>query len=283
MADEEKSADNASTPAATAEEVLSTQIVGSVESYQRLGEVFVSALAALPGITLLTSLVRAPGDAGLDHDFVIAGVGCAAAAVAVGIGLAVWIRAPVELDRNAISNLDWKLVLGTNQLSYDRLLDRIDQLGDQIVRTTNQKEREVYARRRNAVLATLRRVHLLATAKAMRARVLSAETIVMATAALGLAAAAVTLLALAPNPKTEAPGGPTVVDIKLTPTGQSKLGCPTDSFAALKVGGTDTEPQVIPIGGITCEAGGFLQIKVAEQQGLATKISAAKPATETSP
>lgn len=265
------------TPGAAAD-TLTKEVVGSADSYRRLGEIFVSALAAIPTATLLTTLIRAPGDAGL-HDWKLAlGLALAAIALVLGVLLSVWLRTPTEIGRQALQEFDMSRIVGTSQPTYERLLARIEQLEDKLA-TATDAERPATDRHLRAVLATLRNVHLIAIADALRKRVLSTTTQGLAGSALITAAAAVFFLATAPKPKAaEATAtGPSVVSVALTSDGAKKLGCSKAKFSALRLGGSDTEPQVVPLGRVTCTAGPYLTLKVAEKEGLASEVKVLEP------
>jgi hypothetical protein len=270
----------AAEPAAT--EVLTTEIIGSAESYRRVGEVFVSVLAALPSLTLLTSLIRAPGDAGLDEVRLVAGVVCAALAVLCGVTLTIRLRAPVTAGRTELAALDFRELVLTNQDSYEELLERIDEVGDAIADSrTTAAERKRHQAQLTALLATLRQAQLLVTAKKLRQRVLDRMTIGLALASLGFVTAAIAFLALAPKPEAAATAGTTVVQVELTSQGAKLLGCPR-SFSALRVGGTDDAPQVVPLG-VSCKAGQLIELVVAERTGTASKVAPAEPVGSTLP
>lgn len=261
--------------AATIDELLTAEVTGSADSYQKTGQIFISVLAALPGVALLTSLVRAPGEAGLDEKALIFGVLAAVVAVGFGVALALRLRAPVTVAAAELERFDLRRILATNQEDYRGLLRRIDQLGDQVASITDPEERKPYERRLDAVLQTLRRVHLVATADELRRRVHARETIALAGAALLAAAVAVVGLALAPKPKADPATSPSLVQVALTEDGATRLGCSTRSFTALRLGGTDDAPQVLPLG-VTCTAGRLLDLKVAEKDGLATTVEPVK-------
>jgi len=273
----EPAAEEATDPGSGAipDDLLTTEIVGSGEAYRRVGEIFVSVLAALPAAAFVTSLIKAPGETGLEEGWLMGGLAAAVAAVGFGIIVALRVRAPVELSKSELENFPMQTIIGTNQPTYDRLLERIDQLGDALAAAEGEAQKKRVERRLNAAVATLRRVHLVATAKELKKRSLDELTIGCTAAALIAAGFAAFALALAPKPKPSEPGpAATVVDVTLTPDGAKSLGCPTDVFAALKVGGTETEPQVVPLGGVDCEAGDLLKLKVAEEEGTAQEVKA---------
>ncbi len=259
---------------AAATDVLTSEVVGSAESYRKLGEIFVSVLAAIPTATLVTTLIRAPGDAGLYEWKLAVGLALAALALIFGVLLAIWLRTPVEVDREALDNFEMERIVSTSQRNYEELLTRIGELQDSVAAATEESKRKGAERSFQAVLATLRSVHLLATADALRDRVLSRKTQNLAGAALIVAAAAVFFLATAPKPKSsDKSTGPTVVKVTLSADGAKKLGCSKTTFNALKLGGSKTEPEVLPLG-LSCTAGEYLTLKVAEKEGLATEVKA---------
>jgi hypothetical protein len=254
------------------DDVLTTEIVGSAEAYRRLGEIFISLLTAIPGAALIASLISGPGDAGFDKDHLALGLGFAVAAIGLGLVVALMIRGPVEIGRATLDGFDMSKIVGTNQRSYEELLKRIRQMSTKLADTDEENERETVERQLNALVATLRRVHLVATARELRKRATDGLTILLTGLALVAAACATYNLALAT--KTDAAPGTAVVSVKLTPTGATRLGCATTTFDALKIGGSDEEPQVVPLNGVGCEAGNLLQLRIAEEEGTAEEVKA---------
>jgi hypothetical protein len=73
--------------------------------------------------------------------------------------------------------------------------------------------------------------------------------------AVALVASGVVFLALAPKPKAEAAAvTPTLVTLKLFPTGVKALGCDAPSLTGIRIGGTDDAPLVITFPTAKCEA-----------------------------
>lgn len=249
-------------------EVLTAEVIGSTESYRKLGEIFVSVLAAVPAATLLTSLIRAPGEEGLNGLSLGFGLGCAAVALLVSVWLVVYMRQPIEIKYGELKDFDIRRVLGTNQENFEGLLRRIDQLHDDQADAGSyggsDAERAATDRSLKAVLRTLQSVHLLATTDKLRKRVNSAGPWWLASCAVVASAAAVFFLATAVKPKSDDSPKP-VVKVTLTDAGAKQLGCPTKTFTALKLGGTDTEPQIVPIDGTKCTAGTYLKLNAAPE------------------
>jgi hypothetical protein len=204
----------------------------------------------------------------------------AALAVAFGVALAVWLRTPVTVTRAELQQQPFSELVLTNQDDFDELVLRIDEVESAIVAAATDAGRKREQRRLAALLATLRRVQLVVTAKKLRERVTHWETIALALLSLGCAAAAVAFLALAPKPKAEAAPATTVVKVELTADGAALLGCPSSTFDGLRIGGTDAAPQVVPLG-VTCKAGALLELTVAEKTGTASKVSAIEAAAPT--
>jgi hypothetical protein len=68
----------------------------------------------------------------------------------------------------------------------------------------------------------------------------------------------------------------TVLTVKLNPEGKAAFHCATATFTALRVGGTDEEPQVVPLS-TSCVAGSLLQLKVGAKE-TASNADAVEPA-----
>jgi hypothetical protein len=275
-----ESANGKASPAASlttpaTEDVLSTEVVGSADSYRKQGQIFVSALAAIPTATLITTLIRAPGDAGLEEWKLAVGLSLAAVALAIGVWLALWLRAPVEISRQTLKDFPMHRVVGTGQRSYGEVLTRINELREKLAEADHKLPNE--ERRYRAVLATLRSVQLLATADALRSRVTDKKTQLLAAGALVAAGGAVFFLASTPKPKApETAAAAPVVKVTLTEAGVKTLGCSKPTFDALKIGGTETEPQVVPLGQVTCTAGTYLTLPIAAKEALATDATPVK-------
>ncbi|MEU9786915.1 hypothetical protein AB0H92_39185 [Streptomyces phaeochromogenes] len=244
-------------------EVLTAEVIGSTESYRKLGEVFVSVLAAVPAATLLTTLIRAPGEEGLNGWRLGWGLACAAAALLASVFLAVYLRQPIEIKHDELNSFDIKRVLDTRQDDFKGLIGRIDQLHQSYTAARSDTERADAERSLRGVLKTLQSVHLLATAEKLRKRVNSLATWALVICAVGASALAVFFLATAVKSKAGDSAKP-VVQVTLTPAGAKQLGCPL-AFTALKLGGTDTEPHVLPIDGTKCTAGTYLKLKAGQQ------------------
>jgi hypothetical protein len=270
-------------PAAGLSEILTKEVTGSADAYRNLGEIFVSVLAAIPSATLLTTLIRAPGNASVDEPRLAGGLMLAAVALALGVWFAVWLRTPVEVTEEELKDFPMTRIIGTRQPTYDRLLDRIDQLQQEIAAAADDAGRKAAERHYRAVLATLRSVHALASADRLRTRVLSDKSKWLSGCALLATTASVFLLATAPKSEeaqsAAAPAAPAVVHVKLTHAGVDKLGCSKKTFDAIRFGGTAAEPQLVPLGRVTCTAGTYITVKVAAKPTLASSVEPSKPAS----
>jgi hypothetical protein len=259
------------TPQAVAEELLTREIVGSGEAYRKLGEIFVSVLAAIPGAALITGLIKAPAEGGLDELHLALGLGAAMLAVGLGALLAFRVRAPVEIGQAELRAVDLGTIVGTTQESYDRLSDRIDQVEAEISNLPDDTTDDVRKARWaefDSLVATLRQVQLVATSREVRKRIDHDDTRALAFFALVAAGVATFFLAIAPVENTEVTAVTAVTvelatdaedETALTPAAEA-LGCSTPTFAALKIGGTDEAPEVLPLGDVTCEAGTILKL-----------------------
>jgi hypothetical protein len=106
------------------------------------------------------------------------------------------------------------------------------------------------AEQRLASLDGLRRgAYGIETGRTVRERYNAAS--VYSIFAVGLVAAGVTCLALAPKPKSETTT-PELVSLVLEPAGQRALGCDEATVDALRVGGDDETPTIIVLPGSTC-------------------------------
>ncbi|MCC0100492.1 hypothetical protein K7B10_38135 [Streptomyces flavotricini] len=246
-----------------AAEALTAEVIGSTESYRRLGEIFISVLAAVPAATLLTSLIRAPGEEGLNGWRLGWGLTCGSVALLASVWLAVRMRQPVEIELTELKRFDINRVLGTRQKDVDGLLERIDQLQQARADARSDAERADAERGLRGVLRTLESVHLLATADKLRERVTSPLSWLLVTCAVAASALAVFFLATAVNSKAADSPMP-VVKVTLTPAGAKQLGCPI-TFTALKLAGSDAEPYVVPMDGTRCTAGVYLKLKTGKE------------------
>src|SRR5437016_4391755 len=112
------SGDTTATPTPEALDVLTREVWGSVESYRKQGQVFVSVLAAIPTATLVTTLIRAPSDAGLHEARLAFGLLFAFVALGLGVVLALSLRKPVEVTENELKTFSMQRIIGTGQQSY---------------------------------------------------------------------------------------------------------------------------------------------------------------------
>lgn len=284
MADEDAGADKpkkeeATSATAVADEVLTSEITGSASSYRRLGEIFVSLLAAVPAAGLVTTLVRAPGEAGLDERKLGIGLALAVVAVMLGLILALRMRAPVEVDESSLHKFPMSQIVETQQTSYGELIARIRET-DKAAADPEEtpEERARLEQDRDELLKTLRSVHLLQTAKELRGRALGKGAFLTTLGALLAAAGAVFFLALAPRGKAGTPVQ--VVQVKLAESEAAKeLGCSASTFHALEIGGEGDVHQVVPLGGASCTAGPVIEVKV-EDEGSATAVEPVDAASD---
>jgi hypothetical protein len=141
------------------------------------------------------------------------------------------------------------------------------------------KELESHQRILGALESLRRGAYALQAGETVRKRFADAQAGSMI--AVGLVAAGVILLALAPKPKAEEPAAATAATslVTLTPNeaGKTALGCDADTVEALKVGGTAESPTVIVLPGGGCEVK-TVQFALSEPTPLGT-VEDAKPVT----
>jgi hypothetical protein len=240
--------------------------VASVQSYRRLGQVFVTFLAGIPGATLLAGIIKAPGENGFDATKLVVGLILVAIAVALGLVLVTWLRAPVELQDDDLTGFEMGRILGARHSTYDSLLAHIRTLAN--TANLNSASRADLANS----MSVRRQVFRLAAANKMRGRVISWRTGLLVGLALAFITGGVALLALAPKPKAEEKkAAVSVVMVELTSAGKTAFGCTDASFPGLRIGGTDEAPEVVPLG-TTCTKGSVLALTVGAESKSATSV-----------
>jgi hypothetical protein len=85
-----------------------------------------SALGAVPSLAVLSSVVRAPGNAGFDLATLAAGVGLAALGAIVGVLGFARVIAPVPLEDTDLRDLDLKRIPGQPYTTFDELNNHMD-------------------------------------------------------------------------------------------------------------------------------------------------------------
>lgn len=243
----------ASDPAA---DVVVDDALHAATAYRNVGQVFVAVLTAIPTATLITGAVKVPDDGTWDtHDLVL-GLVLAGIALVAGMAAVVWIRLPAKLTDDDLKDFDMGRVLGARSPTYKDLLDGIDQLLQKAPADRTQTDKDDLA----GHLQVRQNVYRLATADALAARVTAFRLWAFVVIAIAASLAATGFLAVAPHKQT--PAEPvSVVSVELTQGGVAAFGCGKAKFAAIKIGGTDDEPEVIPIGA-TCTKGNLLKLKV---------------------
>lgn|GEM_PF-6115335 len=278
------------------------------------------AFAGIPSLAVIGALVRAPGDAGFDEGYLIAGVVLAALGALIGVLAFARVREPLGLGDEQIDDRVLERLPETRYGSYANLRARLerqrDALGAKRVPASDtaglakaaearavqaeavaklaeellgdadlpdpQKAAEAETARREArearaaagVAAAEAAIHEqglklderlfeslqgqrrgaygLQASETVRTRYLEANR--WAVLAVGLVAAGVIFLALAPEPKQEPATAPTLLRLNLNPDGQAALGCKAGTVDALKVGGDEKSPKVVVLPGTDCPA-----------------------------
>lgn len=108
-----------------------------------------SSLGALPGLTVVASIVRAPGEAGFDSSELALGVFLAAGGALLGILAFANVLAPAAIEEKDLKKIDVKRLPGHPFSSYDSLAKSIETLW----RLKGNKDVEVAAAKAEAAAA----------------------------------------------------------------------------------------------------------------------------------
>lgn len=271
--------DDASKKSAVPDDPVADDAFASLTSYRRLGQTFIAALAGIPAVTLLSSIVRAPGENGFYEHWLLAGLALVAAALCLGVWLVAWIRAPIDLRDNdpRLQSFDMSRIIGASVFpDYQSVLDQIGRI---------TRSPDVSAQSEKALEADLRirqRAYQLVAADQLRDRVTGDKAKALFGFSLLFATLGVFYLAIAPKPKPAASEAAAVqlVSVRLTSNGQMALGCESATFTALQVGGDSTSPIVVP-SDTTCTAGDVLTLTVGAEEKLASSVQPIKAVVET--
>lgn len=103
------SSDHVETPVfegGPAASIVVDEAVSVVDGIRSTARWIASSFGAIPSLAVLTSIVRAPGDAGFDPLKLALGVGLAALGAATGVLFFAWVIAPVPLEDHDVRKLD---------------------------------------------------------------------------------------------------------------------------------------------------------------------------------
>jgi hypothetical protein len=118
-------ADDAAAAAATPADDIVDEAASAAAGTRKAAQWIASALGAIPGLAILASLVRPPGDEGFYSGRLILGVAFAA----VGASLAIWafgrVLTPVPLADNDLETFDMTRVPGYTDAKFADLTERI--------------------------------------------------------------------------------------------------------------------------------------------------------------
>jgi hypothetical protein len=256
-------------PTDAAGDALVEDAVSAAAGYRKVGDLLVAFLTAAPAATVLTGLVALPDGSEWDEELLAVGLGLAGIAVCVGLAVAAWLRSPVALTDTSseVTKFTMARVLGGTGTYSDLTTNIVDLLGLN-TRTTDQ-ETEL----KNSMAQRLA-VYRLATADALADRVKSFWVIAGMLVAIAAGLSAIGVLAVAPKPTSA--GGTDIVAVTLTPEGQAVFDCDADSFIAIRVGGGEDDPEVVPLG-VECTAGAALALSLEKGNGSASKVEKVEP------
>jgi hypothetical protein len=246
-----------------------SETVSAAKGYRTAAEALVAGLALAPLLTALGGMLTLPEDWDWSLPWLIAAAVLLSASVLAGLYVSVRLREPVELTDTSpqISAFNMSRIPSAPFDSFGALRDgQTDLLG---VTLTDAQKLELRAY--NAMISD---VYELATASELGARIRHRKIKgAVAIAVIGAFSAVIALL-LAPHPLEAKAQDVRLVSVTLEPAAVKKLGCDSDTFDALRVGGTDDKPIVVPIRG-TCDTN-LLELTVKENK-TATSVKDAKP------
>jgi hypothetical protein len=237
--------------------------------YRRVGETIVAVAAAIPALSLLSSLVRAPSDAGFDKLDLGIGVAFAVLGTFVAVGVAAYLRMPAAIEDSQLEDFPMARVPFAVDSDYPTLKQEITRISGSVAEGGSElaKNQQQLQNR----LAVRRQVYQLKAAYVLRDRIKDPCLWFGWAATLALVGGAVYFLAIAPKPKSE-PVTPSLVEVSLTGSGVSATGCPKQ-FEALQLGGNDDEPIVAVIGS-TCTKGSIFKLSTKVKEKLAASVKA---------
>lgn len=301
-----------------------------------------SALGALPGLTIITTLIRAP-DAGINVLLLVFGVLIAAAGAYLGTLVFGDVMAPVPLRDVDLTRYDMSLIPGQPYETYAELQADLSNarkarndarhqannakvisagavgeaelaekyakgLEDRATKDPALKEqakeaREVAREKQAAATAASgdtaakeqqaviwdKQLQGLEDIRAQAFKLKASEVVgarynlakLVGIAAVGLVAAGVILLALAPKTapaETPGPAGVSLVTLNLLTAGQDALDCKAESVQALRIGGSDDAPLVITLSTRTCPEAKLVTFTTAQPEPLGT-VESVEPVT----
>jgi hypothetical protein len=118
------SSDHVETPVfegGSAASIVVDEAVSVVDGIRSTARWIASSFGAIPSLAVLTSIVRAPGDAGFDPVKLALGVGLAALGAATGVLFFAWVIAPVPLEDDDVRKLDLRRVPGQPYATFEAL------------------------------------------------------------------------------------------------------------------------------------------------------------------
>ena len=251
------------------QDVVVDETVDAAKGYRTAASGLVAALALAPLVTVLGSLVALPDD----HEWskatvIVAGV-LIVVSVLTGLYLSVWLRLPVELQDTDTAIKDFPMSR-IPWLRYSTFAELRSGQKDLVDRHPRSADENLDLQGHNQTIAA---VYRLATASVLGQRIRSTRVIVGTGVAVLAGVAAVVALILAPQP-TEESQEIRLVSVTLKDPAVKRFGCSAKTFTALRVSGTDDEPQVVPLS-VTCKSG-LLKLKT-EKKATAT-VADVKPA-----
>src|SRR5919108_996497 len=119
-------ADGPATAAATPADDIVDDAASAAAGTRQAARWIASALGAIPGLAILASLVRAPGDEGFFPWRLILGVAFAAAGATLAIWTLARVLTPVPLSDDDMQDFDMRRVPGYTDEKFSDLTNRIN-------------------------------------------------------------------------------------------------------------------------------------------------------------
>jgi hypothetical protein len=253
---------------------VTVPVDASARGYRLAAGSALAFLAGVPAAIGVTSFITHKGE--IDWTKAAVGIGFVVLAVFSGVWLILRVKSPPdepagqELDDANLATYE-----GGPDVTYATLTKRLEQLQDGLNDEEDAKEKQRLKDSYIATSAAQGRLRAYVKGAKLHEQIFSRWTGVALVLSVVFAAVGCFLLAVAHKPETAAASTVKVVAVTLTAPQAKTLGCPKTKFTALRVGGTDKQPQVLPLG-ISCTTGAYLKLNVGASKPTAQQISDVK-------
>ena len=104
------------------------QAMTATEGTRTVARWIASSLGAVPSLTVLAAIIRAPGDYGFDGGRLTAGVLLAAGGALIGVLAFAWVALPVYLEDSKLKDLDLRRIPGQPYSRFDQFSEVLERL-----------------------------------------------------------------------------------------------------------------------------------------------------------